>query len=423
MSDYMSGSLAGAGVSAAGGLLSSTIGAITNSINNKRNIQAQKEINETNIKAAKEQLQMQRDWAVEDRDYNSTESQYARYLAIGLSPAAARNAVNGGSSNLGSIDTSLPQQEAYMTNPSDWSGIGTGAAAAGQIISQAGIQKSQQAHDEKMLKKQQDYEETRFQREMINENYSRAERDAAAPKVSEFWKSLNIEAQNAGFNLADSSREDVVHWLMSENSAMLDRYNTLIGDACADAMLDVKFSNMQNSNRQALENQSIISQTSLNRVQESLSKVNEKMVREQLKYYPELIKAELQLKSIQSTLTSEQVNELIWSNAFQEASWEERLSLLGIDVDTRQFEKEFRKYELDYRKKYDGQKNAQSWTQIVLQGLGTAIGIGTSLYTAGAAGKIAGGVKGLGSVMDSKKAYQLQKEMKGYSNSPYSYTY
>lgn len=371
----MDSSVQGALVSSGGGILSSTINAITNSINNKRNIEAQKEINATNIKAAKEQIEQQRQYALEDRDYNSTEAQYARYLAIGLSPAAARAAVNGGSSNLGSIDTSLPVQDAAMTTASDWSGIGTGAASAGQIISQAGLQEKQISHDEKMQDLNRKMEEEHFQREMINENYTREERDEASPRVSSFWKDLNIEAQNANFNLQDASREDVVNWLMSENTALLDQYNTLIGNACADAMLDVKFSQLQNSNKQALENQALISSMALQRAETSLRELSEEQIRQELKYYPALMNAEIQLKQQQSLLTSEEYNELVTSNAFQTATLQDRIKMLGLDVDIEELERDIRRFD---KGQYHTDKNFQR-VGMVVGALSDVVGMGTGV--------------------------------------------
>lgn len=150
-------------IGAAASLSGAGIDAKTQKEINAANIRAQQEMNATNIMAAKASQERSRKYALEDRDYNSEQSQYKRLLALGMSPAMAMQAVSGAQSNLSSIDTSMPQQQAYMQQYSPvWSSafgnagdlIAHSTAALEQKYLQEQQQQKQFEHDEKMFNMQ-----------------------------------------------------------------------------------------------------------------------------------------------------------------------------------------------------------------------------------------------------------------------------
>lgn len=113
---------------------------------NQDNIFAAKEINESQLAAARENwkreqsnFEKQREWSIQDRafenEYNSPYQQRLRYLRAGLNPAlmmegqgsvGSVNASTGQAPNFGSPPSMVPVENKFHYTPMDYSGLGTG---------------------------------------------------------------------------------------------------------------------------------------------------------------------------------------------------------------------------------------------------------------------------------------------------------
>lgn len=214
---------------------------------NAANIRAQQEMNATNILAAKASQERSRKYALEDRDYNSEQSQYKRLLALGMSPAMAMQAVSGAQSNLSSIDTSMPQQQAYMQQYSPvWaSAFGNAGdmfshstAALEQYFGQKSAQDKQFEHDEKMFKMQVEEQKRQENQRLIKEKYGYKEYSEQNDNTTSIFNEIRRYFRDENISIAGMSRDDIETKLQASNEDLYNKLQSVTSNACANEIFD-----------------------------------------------------------------------------------------------------------------------------------------------------------------------------------------
>ena len=210
---------------------------------NAANIRAQQEMNATNIMAAKASQERSRKYALEDREYNSEHSQYQRLLSLGMSPAMAMQAVSGAQSNLSSIDTSMPQQQAYMQQYSPvWA---SAFGHAGDLLSnstaaleQKYIQDQQFKHDKEMFNMQVEEQKRQENQRLIKEKYGYKEYSQQNDIVSSLFNEIRGYFRDNDISIAGMSRDDIETKLQASNKELYDKLQSVTSNACANEIFD-----------------------------------------------------------------------------------------------------------------------------------------------------------------------------------------
>lgn len=210
---------------------------------NAANIRAQQEMNATNILAAKASQERSRKYALEDREYNSEHSQYQRLLSLGMSPAMAMQAVSGAQSNLSSIDTSMPQQQAYMQQYSPvWASAfghaGDLLAHSTAALEQKYFQDKQFAHDEKMFNMQVEEQKRQENQRLIKEKYGYKEYSQQNDIVSSLFNEIRGYFRDNDISIAGMSRDDIETKLQASNKELYDKLQSVTSNACANEIFD-----------------------------------------------------------------------------------------------------------------------------------------------------------------------------------------
>lgn len=237
----------GAIIGGAASLAGAGIDAKTQKEINAANIRAQQEMNATNIMAAKASQERSRKYALEDREYNSEHSQYQRLLSLGMSPAMAMQAVSGAQSNLSSIDTSMPQQQAYMQQYSPvWASafgnagdlLAHSTAALEQKYIQEQAQQNQFEHDEKMFNMQVEEQKRQENQRLIKEKYGYKEYADQNDNITSLFNEIRRYFRDENISMAGMSRDDIETKLQSSNEDLYNKLQSAVSNACANEIFD-----------------------------------------------------------------------------------------------------------------------------------------------------------------------------------------